>query len=973
MSKILDAINSAGNGWKHPSVLAYLETGDPRHLQTTPITPGYDMPLGKCLADPEAWDVESGRLLRIATYHSRDGICREWFERLLERDVVDWSRFAKASSILLECSDGDQKLLRAAVARFPMWDEQKNNPTLAGSLMLEASDAEMALHNREWHSGIPLLLAHACPERVAGIMSCLKVYEQAELWTALVRHDVGRFHLVAAAFACAQKPDQCIRLMVTLVGAMPSYRELAIQTAEAVLDSSVGLGTQVEACELLLALKAPDTLSRVITLLSDKLLPSNAAGSQAMNLTNGRFFECAINAFPDHVADICESATHSPLMEVAHMSIKTWRANDQAREDSRYFHALLRLLGHSSVPVVLLAIDFAVEHDAVAVHKHLWPLVDYSEAQVASTAARTLARMGNATLPDIVSILESEGTKRRVAIVSVVEAIATEEALALLWKQWDLEQDDEVIDRLLSALERRTGVIKLTTAQIAERVAKTLPRITSKPVPWLDPTAVELFREDGSKLTQDELRYLCHRQSHCQEMRADPEAAPLYERMDRSRNSTVALAAVEGFLNSKQKIVDRWVLAWAALIGDDSLVPVFTQAIKRWVDIHRNRHAECAGVALALIGSNRALSGLDSVSMNYRAKKPNVALAAAETFARIADERGVSVEKLGDLIIPLHGFNPEGFQIITGTKSSFKVTIGQSLSLSFRDMKTGKTSATIPSSLSAETKAKMKELAKAVKETFKAQTERLEALMVRQVRWSVSTWTMLYPAPPLLRPLSSRLVWGAYDATNILRHAFRILADGSLCDLNDLPVALDGVCQIGLLHPLELAEDQRQAWLQHLIDYDVSQPFQQLARLFSLPERDEQPRRKGARFEKVALGALTFRGRALRVGWRRASVGDGGMIGHYVKRMPESQVDAWLEIDGLYFGAGPDDQVELGEFFFLPSSSATETACQYAMPSSEHDERLIAFGNVPAIAYSEVIADLIKISGKGAESETTSE
>lgn len=749
--------------------------------------------------------------------------------------------------------------------------------------------------------------------------------------------------------------------------------ELAIQTAEDFLDSDVGLSAKVDACEVLLAVRAPTALSRVTSLLSGKLIPSDADIYHAPNLASGHIFQCAINALPSQVADICESATRSPFMEVVQMGIKAWTQDEHARQDARFYPTVVRLLKHESIPVQLLALHIAGENINSSLHEHLWHLMEHPDSQVVQAVASALSRLGNVVLPQAASALETSNAYRRVAIVSMLEAILSDESLGLLWKQWESEQDDAVIDRLLAALERRTGGIRLTKAQIAERVTKTLPRTAAKPVPWLDLAVIEIFRQDGSKLTVEELRYLCHRQSHCQEMRADPEAAPLYEKMDRHRNSPVALAVVEGFLGSKQKIVDRWVLAWAALIGDDALVPVFTQAIKRWVDIHRNRHAECAAVALSLIGSNRALSAMDSVSLVYRAKKPNVALAAAEAFSRVADERGVSVEKLGDLIVPSHGFNPDGFQGVEGATSSFKVMLGKNLNLVFQDSKSGKTTTGVPSSLSSDTKAGVKELSKAVKNTFKAQTERLEALMVRQTRWSVASWVSLYPVHPLLRLLSSRLVWGAYDADKHLRQTFRTLEDGSLSDLNDAPVSLDGFDHIGLVHPLELSEAQRQLWMQHLIDYEVSQPFPQMARTFIRPAPNELQWSKGPRFDGAAMGALVFRGRALRAGWRRASVGDGGMIGHYVKRMPESRVDAWLEIDGLYFGSGPDDQVRLGDFFFLPSSNPAEAESQYPPSYSTEDKRLIPFGSVPPIAYSEAIADLIKISGKNAEAETPAE
>jgi len=971
MSKILEAIDlfaasSKNDDWKHPAVRAYIRTGDREQLLATRISPGYDAPLGRCLAEASSWDAESEHLLRLAIHHQREGIYLEWFDRHREGESVDWTVFTQAVNILMDCSGGDEALVRSVLRYFPLWDAANGRPTPAGELLLKAGDSDLSSKYTGHFGDLARLLACGAVGRVESIMALLPEHARPQLWTALVTYNAQMFHERAAGFVRShEKPWECLRLIAALSKVPGSpHRDLVIPTALAALDSCEQLAPRVEACEILISVSATEALPRTLALLSSNQLPWNASAMHAPSLADGRFLQQALAAFPDQALAIFENASRSTFSELVQTALKAWNAHPQAKQDLSYFSALVRLLGSVSTPVVQLAVHLAVEHNRAATQEHLWNLIGHTDEKVSALAARTLATYGEASLPRIVEIFSSAESRLRLAAIAVLESVPTDAAVAMLWQQWEIETEDAVIDRLLIALERRLGQVRLTAEQLKQRMVQTLPRVAAKPTPWMDPKLMQVFKKDGTLFPADELSYLLHRQSHCQEMRADIEAAPLYEQVDRQRNGAAAVAAVEGFLKSKQKIVDRWVLAWAALTGNDALVPVLLEAIKRWVDIHRNRHAECAAVALKLLKTDTALSALDLVSLRYRAKKPNVALAAAEAFTSIAEERGVSPEKLGDQLVPNLGFDEHGVQIITGTKTSYEARMSTEGKLVFKDVKSGKVSSGTPSGLSAEGKNAVKELAKNIKETLKAQAERLESLMVKQARWSAPEWMVLYPAHPLLRPLSSRIIWGVQGPDHEWQTTFRLLEDGALCDVSDDEIRIDKTALIGIVHPLQLTSAQLEKWIQHLVDYNVAQPFQQAGRTFVTVSNDEREKRMSGRFAQVTLGALTFRDRAMRAGWRRASVGDGGMIGHFVKRMPALGVDAWLEAEGLYFGSGPDDQVQVGRLFFMSSTACPDSVGSYGLPHAEEDGRLMPFASVPQIAYSEAIADLIKITGQ---------
>jgi hypothetical protein len=84
----------------------------------------------------------------------------------------------------------------------------------------------------------------------------------------------------------------------------------------------------------------------------------------------------------------------------------------------------------------------------------------------------------------------------------------------------------------------------------------------------------------------------------------------------------------------------------------------------------------------------------------------------------------------------------------------------------------------------------------------------------------------------------------------------------------------------------------------------------------------------------------------------------------YRKSFLAANVDVILFLDGLFMGAGMDDQVTLENACFVPSGSVQMGSYIYDDPGPD-DPRLLPLGEVPAIVYSEAMGDLRAIAGKG--------
>jgi hypothetical protein len=173
---------------------------------------------------------------------------------------------------------------------------------------------------------------------------------------------------------------------------------------------------------------------------------------------------------------------------------------------------------------------------------------------------------------------------------------------------------------------------------------------------------------------------------------------------------------------------------------------------------------------------------------------------------------------------------------------------------------------------------------------------------------------------------------------------------------------------VGIVHPLELSDEQRQAWRTHLSDYAVDPPFEQIGRPAVSPASDERETRLCTALSGTQLNGMTFKGRVERLGWQRGSIGDAGHIPYYRKTFPGAGVEAVLKIEGMYIGIDMGSSIELHDYGFLTSDNAAIPGYVHHEPADSSDPRLIAFGQVPAIVFSETVGDLKKIVGEaGAE------
>ena len=114
---------------------------------------------------------------------------------------------------------------------------------------------------------------------------------------------------------------------------------------------------------------------------------------------------------------------------------------------------------------------------------------------------------------------------------------------------------------------------------------------------------------------------------------------------------------------------------------------------------------------------------------------------------------------------------------------------------------------------------------------------RLEAMLAGARRVQPAVFGPCFAAHPLVRHLAQRLVWATFadaDPRTGPGLTFRVAEDLTFTDADDAPLDLDltGAAPglIGLVHPLQLDAGALAAWGALFGDYEIVQPFPQLAR-----------------------------------------------------------------------------------------------------------------------------------------------
>jgi len=978
VGKVLDAIRTRwlviNAGAYYADVMAYVETGDRGALAR--IKPEQDQfvywgqVVQGAIAPFDAMADEDRRGLHALAASGRFDALAAYMGPPISREKPGDDTIGRLAAEVSAAGLPGSDVARSVAAHL---DDLATGgqPNSAGRLLLGLSDADLERlaveigHSRQLTRLADFLLDFApdrMPNLVEGLLKAATTHPTlVDLSTLLLDRSGDRYEKpVAAAFRAAKEYPFSFSVGEALDRLNPGrYRAEVLEAARRWMSDPERAGAIFHVAAWLLRADGEAALPDVIAFLDRE---SKGPWKHARDVLNHAVRELGDRAIP---AALKALENENVLMRVEALSHLI--ALDKAGEHlDRVLRELEGGLQSEPADVLVKFIDLAARSRVDRVQEGLWPLLGHKSKPVREGSARALARMGEAAVPKASGLLADRKADVRGSAVAILAAVGPA-GIPPLEDRLDKEASDDVRDAILLTLDahRAASGRVVTDEEIEARIARSAAKLKGPPADWIDEAKLPPIRlRDGPALRPEAVRYLLHRQSRVKESRADIEARPLLDRLDRATSGEFALDVLRRFAASPGASEDRWAMTLAGLIGDDRSVPVLAGLAQKWGEGSRGKMAEYAVEALALLGTDAALTTVDALALRFRTRSKNVGQAAVEAFAAAADRAGVSVDEMGDRVVPRLGFEPGKPRVIDCGGRRIEAAIGLDFKLRFRDLDKGKPVASLPKSAPSEALDEFKGMAATLREVVKAQLLRLENLMVRQHRWPVARWLELFPTHPLLIPFAARLVWGVYDNSGKLNKTFRALEDRTLTGPADDPVGLPETGAVGMVHPLELDESTVRAWQAHLADYEVAPPFPQLDRPAIRVGESDRGRKIWTALDGATVNAMTFRGRADRLGWTRGSVVDAGMVSTYRKSFAQAGVEAFLSIDGLSMGGDMTAEVTLGDACFVRAGSVAVGSYTYDNPSDESDARLIPFGEVPPVVYSEVLGELGRIAGR---------
>lgn len=401
---------------------------------------------------------------------------------------------------------------------------------------------------------------------------------------------------------------------------------------------------------------------------------------------------------------------------------------------------------------------------------------------------------------------------------------------------------------------------------------------------------------------------------------------------------------------------EGWAFLQLGWLGDDTCVRKLVPLVRAWPGESAHARAVTGLDVLAAIGTDVALMHLNGIAEKLKFK--GLQEKAREKIAAIAEARGLSALELADRLVPDLGLDDDGSRTLDFGERSFRVGFDEGLKPFVREAD-GKPLSDLPKPKKTDDAEKSKaatEIWKALKKDAKTiasqQVSRLELAMVDRRRWELVTFQTFLVEHPLVSHLVRRLIWGVYEGVangsgGTLSRTFRVAEDRSFADSNDEPVDLPEDAQIGVVHVMELSPEAAAGFGQLFADYEILQPFAQLARDTYTLTAEESAAKELKRFDGTKVPTGRVLGLESR-GWRRGDPQDGGGIWWMERKLPGLPLTAVLDLE---------PGIVVGEVTMFPEQTLHAV---YVSKSGYvwQRERVQVLGELPAIALSELLRDL---------------
>ncbi|MEU6748233.1 DUF4132 domain-containing protein [Spirillospora sp. NPDC046719] len=460
---------------------------------------------------------------------------------------------------------------------------------------------------------------------------------------------------------------------------------------------------------------------------------------------------------------------------------------------------------------------------------------------------------------------------------------------------------------------------------------------------WLDTEALPRpVLRDGRRLPPGAARNLVHLWAMALRPDAFPGAHEAAEETaalcDPASLTAFAWALFEAWRDAGTLGRSAFVLPALGRFGDDETVRRLTPLIKEWPGQSGHDRAAAGLDVLAAIGTDLALLHLDGIARSGRYK--GLQRQAQARLRQVAARKGLSDGQLADRLVPDLGLDDAGTMTLDHGPRRFTVGFDELLR-PYVTGEDGKRRKTLPKPGPGDDPSahqRFTALKKDVRTVASVQIARLETAMVEGRTWTPAEFAAFLVRHPLMWHIARRLVWTSGGT------AFRLAEDRTPADVRD--DAFEVSADVRIAHPLLLG-DALAAWAEVFADYEIVQPFPQLARpVHTLAEGAGRDGRL-ARFEGLRVPYGKILG-LTRTGWERGAALDGGVQRWISRRAGAHHVVVQLDpgIVAGYVDLHPEQRLE--HVWIAPAPGEYDPA----LPAEN------GFAAADPVLLSEILADL---------------
>lgn len=498
---------------------------------------------------------------------------------------------------------------------------------------------------------------------------------------------------------------------------------------------------------------------------------------------------------------------------------------------------------------------------------------------------------------DIVAMLNDKKGPVRELAVEIIRRQGANAYTNELNAALDVEKSDKIrgyIGVLLGSVSSSKTVPMLDINKQVSKLAKSAK--SSKLRFLFDDTLRTVHKLDGSEATEEPIALVM-----CYAGMTSPARSALAdciaENLDPKDLEEFSADIFARWYDNGAETKYKPALYFCAIHGGQKMVDALIRNIKEWSEAMRSAIAAETVFALALNGSNEALMSVDNMSRKFKNKR--VRAAAVEAMASAADTLGITTEELADRIVPDLGFDRNLCRVFDYGKRQFNVYLKPSLEMEVfsgdKQIKTLPKPGTTDDKDTAEAAYnEFKEVKKQLKNVVAAQRARLEYVLMCDRKWTSENWEKLFVGNAVMHCFAVGLIWGIYE-NGSLKDTFRYMDDGSFTTADGDDFTLPNDAQIGLVHPLELTEEQIAVWKEQLSDYELTQPFDQLGRMVFRPEDKELPCNSLTRFEDTTVNSVAMINKMTKNGWYKGDAEDAGYFYYFYREDVKSRT---LNADG---------------------------------------------------------------------------